>query len=156
MPSRTARTSPPANLHLIRQPRALSHLLRDTRRGKEWTQLQLADFCGVRTQTVSAWENGKRPQRRFFAKIAAFLDLPDEAAVEAVLDGRRPDAAASPDDQQDPPLQMADLQASAVKTVIHQLQGSRPSPDLINLLDNLLASVGLPGTSVLGLDQGDP
>lgn len=155
MPPRTARTSPSATLHLLSHPRALSSLLRDTRREKEWTQLQLADFCGVRTQTVSAWENGKRPQRRFFAKIAAFLDLPDEAAVEALIEGRRPDTAALPNDQQEPPLQMADLQASAIKTVIHQLQGGRPSPDLINLLDNLLASVGLPRTSVLGLDQGD-
>jgi transcriptional regulator with XRE-family HTH domain len=129
--------------------------LRDTRHEKGWTQLQLADLCGVRTQTVSAWENGKRPQRRFFAKIAAFLDLPDEAAVEALIEGRRPDAPALLNDQQEPPLQMADLQASAIKTVIHQLQGGRPSPDLIKLLDNILASVGLPRTSVLGLDQGD-
>jgi transcriptional regulator with XRE-family HTH domain len=145
----TAQSSPSYSLRVLHQTSDLSEWLRQERRKKRWTQARLAEFCAVRTQTVSSWESGKRPQRRFFAKIAEFLELPDEASVEALLDGNSTDPAAALRPRPSLPSQLTDLQTDVVKTVIHQLgQNRAPSPDLVRLLDNLLVSVGLPAGSV--------
>ena len=54
---------------------------------KKMTQAELAESWGIRVQTVSAWERGHQPQRRFYGKIAEFLNLRDERSVEALLSG---------------------------------------------------------------------
>src|SRR5436309_13060737 len=63
----------------------LGDRIRNKRRSLGLTQQDLADRFGVRSQTIGAWENGKRPQRRFFVPIAALLELRGPDEVEALL-----------------------------------------------------------------------
>jgi transcriptional regulator with XRE-family HTH domain len=145
-------------LRLVKPSADVSDLLRRKRRDRKWTQQQLADFCGVRTQTVSAWERGNSPQRRFFAKIADFLGLPDEETVEALLPGSPVSTAEPAAEKHDPPpVPTTELQARVIDAVVSQVaEGRKPSPDLIRLLNQLLAAAGLPGNSVLfGAGPGD-
>ena len=75
MTRRTAPSSHPSHLKVIESRAALGELIRRERLERDWKQGQLAKHWGIRTQTVSAWERGQAPQRRFFAKIAEFIGL---------------------------------------------------------------------------------
>lgn len=115
------------------------------------TQEDLAKLWGIRMQTVSAWERGQRPQRRFRAQIAEFLDLRNEEGVEALLSGRPPTRRVSAADGGDVPPEPTRLQALVIEAVAHQLKlpGS-PKPEVMDVLVRLMASVGLPGGSAPG------
>jgi len=137
-------------LQLLKPTAEVGDLLRRRRRELGWTQQQLADFFGVRTQTVSAWERRNNPQRRFFAKIAEFLDLPGMEAVESLLPGRQGDVGVVAAANDGPPPEAAKLQALVVEAVASQVSAGRNlSPGLVNLLQDLMRSVGLPASAVL-------
>jgi len=148
----TAHTSSSRHLKLFLQRPELGDLLRRKRREKRWTQGQLAEYCGVRTQTVSAWERGSTPQRRFFGKIAGFLELSDTRAVEALL--QRGDDAGVEDpaaDMQGMPAPQHEMQRRVLDAVTRQLEtGRQPSPELTQLFHDLLASVGLSPSALSG------
>ncbi len=109
-------------------------------------------------QTVSAWERGNRPQRRFFGKIAEFLDLRDERSVEALLSGEPTKDGAPIALSQDPPPEPTELQALVIQAVANQLNlpGER-GPEVMEILSRLMDSVGLPRPKVVGgAAPGDP
>jgi len=143
MKTRSAQSTSSRALHVVAPSAEVSDLLRRERRDKQWTQRQLADFCGVRTQTVSAWERGNTPQRRFFGKIAQFLGLPDEESVEILLLG---DSTGSmwpvARQNESTPERTTELRTFVVEAVASQVAGGRtPSPDMIRLLNHLISSV---------------
>src|SRR5258708_4474879 len=86
MATRSDRTpvSPP-RLSLVR-PATLGEHLRKARLKGGLKQADLANLLGVRSQTIGAWENGAKPQRRFFEPIAGFLELDGPDAVMALLE----------------------------------------------------------------------
>jgi hypothetical protein len=100
-------------------------------------------------QTVSAWERGHRPQRRFFGKIAEFLNLRDEQSVEALLSGKSIKAGAPIAPSENPPSEPTQLQALVIEAVANQLK--RPGerrPEVMEMLARLMDSVGLPSAKV--------
>jgi transcriptional regulator with XRE-family HTH domain len=159
MPPRTAR-EPPSGSHQViplfaerSDPRFadLSDMLRRERRVRGWTQRELADLCGVRAQTVSAWERGHAPQQRFFGIIADFLGLDGKEAVVAVLSGRHADATPTSGATRDPSSGRTDNQDRVLNVVLSLLEKqSEPSRELMGIIHDLLASVGLSGNALPG------
>lgn len=139
-------------------PEAVPYLVRfgvlvhNVRRSKRWTQAELAAHLGIsRPQTVSGWERGTKPQRRHYAKLAAFLGLPDERAVAALVAGDVSGVAEAPTSQSSPPPTTTELQRRAVEAVVFQLEASkrRPSDELAGLLRELLAWAKQPGMDMI-------
>lgn len=61
-------------------------MLRMRRFAANETQAQLAARLGTRQQTVGGWERGDRPQRRFLAALAEYVEIPGgEAALGLML-----------------------------------------------------------------------
>lgn len=136
----TVRGSSSAHLEVVRDPVRFSELVRRVRIKNGWNQGELASHLGIRRpQTVSAWERGTKPQRRHYAKLAVFLGLPDERAVEALLSGVS-EADDVPTSQPPVPAATAELQRRAVEAVVLQLEALkwRPSDELAGLLRDLL------------------
>jgi DNA-binding XRE family transcriptional regulator len=62
-------------------------MLRSQRFANNETQTQLATRLGTRQQTVGGWERGDRPQRRFLAALAEYVNLQGgEAELLGMLD----------------------------------------------------------------------
>lgn len=141
----TAQTSSSSVVKLLRVPRGLDELLLRERRRRGWTQQQLAHFCGVRTQTVSAWERGNPPQRRFFGKIADFLGAADEEAVAVLVVSRSTSDEELSAGEQVAPSASADLQTRTVETILRQLDiGGRPTSAQVKLYRALLVAAKQP------------
>jgi transcriptional regulator with XRE-family HTH domain len=136
-----AQKSSPVRLLFAPQPMRFRERVRRARLENGWTQAELAKFLGIRRpQTVSGWERGTKPQRRHYAKIAVFLGLPDERAVEALLSGDASGVDDVPTSQPPTPAATSELQRRAVEAIVFQLEGSKwkPSDDLAQLLNGLL------------------
>ena len=138
----TVRGSASPHLAAVPNPVRFEDLVHSVRRKNGWTQAQLAARLGIsRPQTVSGWERGTKPQRRHYAKIAAFLGLPDERAVEALLSGDPSGVDDVPASQSSQPPTTTELQRRAVEAIVFQLEGSKwkPSDKLAQLLNDLLS-----------------
>jgi len=99
----------------------------------------------VRPQTVSAWERGTKPQRRHYAKIAAFLKMSDERAVELLMSGEETGAADVPASEHRPPAPRTDLQERVVGVIVDHLESKgKPSADLTKLFLELMAWANQP------------
>ena len=157
----TAPKSSSSHLKLVGAPAQLGELIRRTRLQKRWKQGQLAEHFEVRTQTVSAWERGQAPQRRFFAKIAEFLELPDERAVEVLLLGKDTTGRELPSSGSDAPAPRTEVQELVVEAIARQLKtGRKPSSDLAKLFLELMAwanqpAGGMPAASDHTADRDD-
>jgi HTH-type transcriptional regulator/antitoxin HipB len=55
---------------LARSPRQIGTIIQRARKGRGWTQMQLAEQSGLRQATVSLIESGERP-----AKLASILAI---------------------------------------------------------------------------------
>jgi transcriptional regulator with XRE-family HTH domain len=159
MSPRTARKSPSGNFQVVplfpdRSDMLfaeLSDMLRRERRARGWTQRELADLCKVRTQTVSAWERGHAPQQRFFGIIADFLGLDGKEAVEAVLSGNHANVTPTSGGTRDPSSGRTDKQDRVLDVVLSLLERqSEPSQELMGIIHDLMASVGLSGNALPG------
>jgi transcriptional regulator with XRE-family HTH domain len=157
LPPRNANASSFRNLELVPPLADLGECLRRERRERGWTQSQLADYCHVRTQTVSAWERGHAPQRRFYARIADFLNLKTVQEVEALLhDNRGSGAETVPASPQQPSPTRTEYQGLVLDAVVRQLKtGRKPSPELTQLFRDLLTAVGLPTAPALAEPEPD-
>lgn len=147
----TVRGSSSAHLEVVRNPVRFSELVRRVRIKNGWNQGELAAHLEIRRpQTVSAWERGTKPQRRHYAKLAVFLGLPDERAVEALLSDDVSEADDAPTSQPPVPAATAELQRRAVEAVVLQLEVLkwRPSDELAGLLRDLLEWAKQPGIDV--------
>lgn len=76
---------PEAQIHRLFPP-SLGDVVRSRRNVRGYSQEHLAKELRVRTQTISAWEHGKTPQKRFFEPIADFLGVTPEQ-VAALVSG---------------------------------------------------------------------
>jgi transcriptional regulator with XRE-family HTH domain len=146
------------NLELV-VPASLGDRLRSWRLKNEKTQAQLAKILGVRPQTVSAWERGKGPQRRFFGQIADLLNLPNAESVEVLLNmagEANPDAGflGEPPSRPRGPASTApltELQETVVRAVAQQLASGRPpSRRQAALFERLLGAVGVDPSEATG------
>lgn len=145
---RTAQSSYAAHLKVVESRAALGELIRRERLERDWTQGQLAKCWGIRTQTVSAWERGQAPQRRFFAKIGEFIGA-DARAIEMLLAGNDAGTEDVPAGKDDAPPQVADLQLRVVDAITRQLEtGRRPTPELTKLFTELMAWAKQPASEV--------
>jgi transcriptional regulator with XRE-family HTH domain len=146
---KTAQISYPAHLKVVESRAALGELIRRARLERDWTQGQLAEYWGIRTQTVSAWERGQAPQRRFFAKIGGFIGVADERAVEMLLAGNDADTEDLPARKHDAPPHVADLQLRVVDAITRQLEtGRRPTPELTKLFMELMVWAKQPASEM--------
>jgi transcriptional regulator with XRE-family HTH domain len=152
---RTAQKTSSPSLKLVEQRAVLGELIRRERLKRGWRQGQLAEHWGIRTQTVSAWERGHAPQRRFFGKIAEFTNLPDARAVELLLRGHDAEAEPVPAGSYDSPP-VSDLQVRVVDAITRQLEtGRKPSEELTKLFRELIAWAKQP-MGELPADSGHP
>jgi transcriptional regulator with XRE-family HTH domain len=151
----TARSSPSPSLKLVESRAVLGELIRRKRIERGWTQGDLAKHWGIRTQTVSAWERGQAPQRRFFAKIAEFIGLPDGRAAEMLLPGNDTEAESAFEGEPNVPPSVSDLQRRVVNAITRQLEtGHRPTSEQTKLFLELMAWANQPTNEPTAADPG--
>jgi transcriptional regulator with XRE-family HTH domain len=153
---KTARTSPSRHLESVPETMRFRELLRRRRLDNGWTQAQLAKHLHVRTQTVSAWERGIAPQRRFYDDLAKFLRKPDERAIELMLARDKTGAGEKPATEHPAPAPRIELQDRVVAVILDQLeQNPKPSTELAKLFRELMAWANQPAPEPSDDDRDD-
>jgi transcriptional regulator with XRE-family HTH domain len=153
---KTARTSPSRHLESVPETMRFRELLRRRRLEKGWTQAELAEHLQVRTQTVSGWERGVAPQRRFYAQLAGFLRKPDELAIEGMLAHDKTGAEEEPATEHPAPAPRTGLQERVVEVILDQLERNpKPSTELAKLFRELMAWANQPAPEPSDDDRDD-
>ena len=55
-----------------------------------WNQIETAQHLGVSQQTLSTWENGAAPRRDSIARVARFLGITQEQAIQLAYGSGKP------------------------------------------------------------------
>jgi hypothetical protein len=103
----------------------------------------MAKAFDVRQQTIGRWEDGARPQRRFWSAIADFLGLPDAEVVgELVAAGTT--AEIIPIHGGPPPVPIApvDRRDQVIDVALEKLQSRTLTPAEAEVLGKLIDLVG--------------
>jgi transcriptional regulator with XRE-family HTH domain len=82
-------TSEASRLQLAPDP-PLGARVKMRREAQGLSQAKLGERIHVSQQTIATWENGGRPESRYFTALRDFLDLSSEEEVVAILDAHDP------------------------------------------------------------------